>query len=62
MRKSETSRGKARKCLVLPTESVGTAGEKCRLAKHPVAKAISRMIVDHADGLHERIANRRTDE
>lgn len=33
-----------------------------RLAKRPVSKAIGYMIVDHSNGLHERIANRRADE
>ena len=33
-----------------------------RIRERPVSKAIGRMIVDHADGLHEGIADRRADE
>ena len=33
-----------------------------RSAKCSVSKAIGRMIVDHARGLHERVANNRADE
>ena len=37
-------------------------GDERRLAQLPVSKAISRMIIDHANGLHECVTNRRTDE
>ena len=37
-------------------------GDEGRLTQLPVSKAVGGMIVDHANGLHERITNRRADE
>ena len=41
---------------------MNAVGDESWLAQLTVSKAIARMIVDHANGLHERITNRRADE
>ena len=41
---------------------MNAVGDERRLAQLTVSKAIGRMIVDHANGLHEGITNRRADE
>ena len=42
--------------------STNAVGDENWLAQLTVSKATGRMIVDHANGLHERVANRRAGE
>ena len=62
MRTSDASRVKVRDMFFAADRKHQETGEKLGLTKRPVAKAISRMIVDHSNGLHECIANRRANE
>src|ERR1051325_11084608 len=59
-RSSVHGRGAAVICV--PTQSVGTRSELPDPYQFRAAEAIGCMIIDHPDGLHERVANRGADK